>query len=458
MKPQFHPHRRSILKSLTGATLLGAAAATRDEAQQAVRGMPSPKIRDISVIETQPAGTRLTVVKVTTDQDGLYGYGCATFTQRAELVRPAVERYLKPLLTGKPADRIEDTWQMCYDSSYWKNGPVLNNAISGIDQALWDIKGRQVGLPVYQLVGGKCREAAEIFGSIGGDPKSILDRAKQMNEQMGITKFRISGGGAGGRGRGGAEAAPPPQTSGRGPKVLHDRPLLDRENYYRSTLKLFEDVSKDLPGGFQLATDIHSRLSAHNAVQFCKECERFPIFFLEDPVAPEELAWFRQIREQCTTPIAMGELFNSPHEWQPLIEQRLIDYIRLHVSQVGGFSPARKVALLCENYGVFTAWHAPGDLSPVGHMANVTLDVTSYNFGIQEWGPYGPNVAEVFSGIAEMKDGYLWVSEKPGWGIEVDLKAAAKFPFSDAGGRGGRAGLNGGWSDERLPDGTVVKQ
>jgi mannonate dehydratase len=456
--------RRGVFQSIAGATALGLGA-QNERAQERnagpARGLPSPRIRDISVIETQPAGTRLTVVKITTDQDGLYGYGCATFTQRADLVRPAVEKYLKPLLMGKTTDRIEDIWHTCYDSSYWKNGPVLNNAISGIDMALWDIKGRQVGLPVYQLVGGKCREAAECFASIGGDAKAIVDRAKQMSEEQGFSKFRIGGGGGGGRGRGGqANAAPPPPqpVAVRKPKILHDRPLLDREGYFRNTLKLFEDVSKDLPSGFEIATDIHSRLTSHNAVQFCKECERFPIFFLEDPVAPEEIAWFKQIREQCTTPIAMGELFNSPHEWQPLMEQRLIDYIRIHVSQIGGFTPARKIAQYGENYGVFMAWHAPGDLSPIGHMANVTLDVNCYNFGIQEWNPYGPNVAEVFSGIAEMKDGYLWVSERPGWGIEIDMKAAAKFPFNDAGGRGGRSGLNGGWGDMRLPDGTVVKQ
>jgi mannonate dehydratase len=456
--------RRGIMKAMASATALGFSAqpeSAQERVAAATRGLPAPKIRDISVIETQPAGTRLTVVKITTDQDGLYGYGCATFTQRAELVRPAVEQYLKPLLMGRTTDRIEDIWHTCYDSSYWKNGPVLNNAISGIDMALWDIKGRQVGLPVYQLVGGKNREAAECFASIGGDAKSIVERAKQMSEQQGFKKFRISGGN-GGRGRGGQAGAPPqapPQSAAdRRPKVLHDRPLLDREGYYLSTLKLFEDVSKDLPSGFQLATDIHSRLSAHNAVQFCKACERFPIFFLEDPVAPEELGWFKQIREQCTTPIAMGELFNSPHEWQPLMEQRLIDYIRIHVSQIGGFTPARKIAQYGENYGVFMAWHAPGDLSPIGHMANVTLDVNCYNFGIQEWNPYGPAVSEVFSGIAEMKDGYLWVNEKPGWGVEIDMKAAAKFPFNDAGGRGVRSGLNGGWTDMRLPDGTVVKQ
>ena len=154
-------HRRNWLRTIGSAGLLGLTCPREQKAQEqvarATRGMSAPKIKDISVIECQPAGVRLTVVKITTDQDGLYGYGCGTFTQRADLVKPAVERYLKPFLMGKTTDRIEDIWQSCYDSSYWKNGPVLNNAISGIDQALWDIKGRQAGMPVYQLVGGKCR-------------------------------------------------------------------------------------------------------------------------------------------------------------------------------------------------------------------------------------------------------------------------------------------------------------
>jgi mannonate dehydratase len=151
-------------------------------------------------------------------------------------------------------------------------------------------------------------------------------------------------------------------------------------------MKLFEACAREFPLEIQWATDLHERLDPRQAVQFCKETEKFPLFFIEDPLSPEDTAYFRQIREQCTTPIAMGELFNNPHEWQLLIQERLIDYIRCHVSQVGGFTPARKIALLAENYGVRTAWHAPGDLSPVGHMANVTLDVVAYNFGIQEWG------------------------------------------------------------------------
>src|ERR1700686_5285128 len=149
--------RRDLLRTIGTAGLVALASPREQKAQEtaarAARGLPIPKIKDISVIECQPAGVRLTVVKITTDQDGLYGYGCATFTQRADLVKPAVERYLKPFLMGKTTDRIEDIWQSCYDSSYWKNGPVLNKAISGIDQALWDSKGRQAGMPGYKRRG-----------------------------------------------------------------------------------------------------------------------------------------------------------------------------------------------------------------------------------------------------------------------------------------------------------------
>src|SRR5882762_4728203 len=165
-------NRRKLLQAVAGAGLAGVLTdrARQAEAQvtRATRGLASPKIRDVSVIATAPAGLRLTVVKITTDQDGLYGYGCGTFTQRAELVNTAVEKYLRPFLIGKPADRIEDTWQACYNSSYWRNGPVLNNAISGVDQALWDIKGRMAGMPVYELLGGQCREAADLYIGVNG--------------------------------------------------------------------------------------------------------------------------------------------------------------------------------------------------------------------------------------------------------------------------------------------------
>src|SRR5580700_8121186 len=227
--------RRELLKSIGGAGLLGLASPllkSQEQVARATRGMATPRIKDISVIECEPAGVRLTVVKITTDQDGLYGYGCATFTQRADLVKPAVEKYLKPFLLGKTTDRIEDIWQSCYDSSYWKNGPVLNNAISGIDQALWDIKGRQTGMPVYQLAGGKCREAAASYGHAdGADFPNVVESAKRYMAQ-GFRHVRVQVGIPGMAGYGSARGDSSPI------KALHDKPVFEPAYYVRRALKL----------------------------------------------------------------------------------------------------------------------------------------------------------------------------------------------------------------------------
>ena len=445
--------RRSVLQ-LGGAGLMGLVTPRELAAQQAVaqatRAMPAPRIKDISVIETAPGGVRLTVVKVTTDQAGLYGYGCATFTQRADLVKPAVERYLKPLLLGKATDRIEDIWQLSYFSSYWKNGPVLNNAISGVDQALWDIKGRQAGMPVYQLLGGKCREAVDCYGhASGGEIQQTIDSAKGYIAQ-GFRNVRVQVGVPGMEGYGAGGAGTTAQAG------LTPGPIFEPAYYIRRALKLFEECRKQLGEEVELLHDAHERVSPNQAVQFCKDAEKFKLFFMEDPLSPEDISYFRQIRQQCATPIAMGELFNSPHEWQTLISDRLIDYIRIHVSQAGGLTPVRKIAAFAEQFGVKTAWHGPGDVSPVGHMANVTLGIACYNFGINEYTPFNARVQEVFKGCPVMKDGYLWVNETPGWGIEVDERLAATFPFGAE--TGVRSQLNGGWGELRRRDGTVIKQ
>ncbi len=435
---------------LAAGGALARLAEPAQAAESALRGLPSPKIRDVRVIATAPAGLRLAVVKILTDQDGLHGYGCATFTQRADLVVAAVERYLKPFLEGKPADRIDDIWQACYNSSYWRNGPVLNNALSGVDMALWDIKGRQAGMPVYQLLGGKCREAADCYAHAGGaEISEVVDSARRFMEQ-GFRHVRVqigvpgmSGYGAGGRG---ARSA-----------ALHQAPVYEPAVYLRRARKMLEECRKQLGEEVELLHDVHERVSPSQAIQFAKDVEPFRLFFLEDPLSPEDIAYFRLMRQQTSTPIAMGELFNSPHEWTPLVAERLIDFIRMHVSQMGGLTPARKVAAFAELFGVRTAWHGPGDVSPVGHAANVALDVACYNFGVQEYSPFNERVREVFSGCPEMRDGYLWPSEKPGWGIEVDEKAAAKYPFGSFE-QGEHKRLNGGWGEVRRRDGTIIKQ
>ena len=444
--------RRDLFAVAAGATTLAARQlAAQEKVDRASRGMASPKIKDVQVIATAPAGLRLPVVKILTDQDGLYGYGCATFTQRADLVVPAVEKYLKPFLIGKPADRIDDIWQACYNSSYWRNGPVLNNAISGVDQALWDIKGRQAGMPVYQLLGGKMREAADCYGHASGqDIPQVIESVRRYMAQ-GFRHIRVQVGVPGQAGYGGGGAAEAKVLS------LHQGPVFEPRDYMRRALKLFEACRKELGDEVELLHDVHERVSPTQAVQFSKDVEQFKLFFLEDVLSPEDISWFRLIRQQCATPLAMGELFNSPHEWSPLITEKLIDYIRVHVSQAGGLTPSRKIAILGEIHGVKTAWHGPGDVSPIGHAANLALDLVSYNFGIQEYSPFSAPVREVFSGCPEMKNGFLYATEKPGWGIEIDEKAAKKYPFG-YGERGDRKDQNGGWGEVRRRDGTIIKQ
>jgi mannonate dehydratase len=442
--------RRELFRAALASTAVAGLVASREAAAQeqvsrAMRGVPSPKIKDVSVIECQPKGTRHTVVKITTDQAGLYGYGCATFTQRADLIRPAVEQYLKPLLLGRPADRIEDTWQLCYNSSYWRNGPVENNAISGVDQALWDIKGRMAGLPVYQLLGGKAREGVDLYGHAeGAEIQETLDDAKKYISQ-GFRHVRIQVGVPGMAGYGARQA-------GQRFPSIHNEPVFEREAAKRRALALFEEARKQLGEEIELLHDAHERYTPTEAIQFAKDLEKFHLFFLEDVLSPEDIVYFRNIREQCSTPLAMGELFNSPHEWTPLIKDRLIDYMRMHISQMGGLTPARKVAAMGEIMNVRTAWHGPGDVSPIGHAAMVHLDLNITNFGIQEFTPFNDAEKAIFKGVPEMRGGYYYANDKPGWGIEIDEAEAAKYPYNHS------QPLNGGWGVIRLPDGQVIKQ
>lgn len=421
-----------------------------------LRGAPIPKIRNVSVISTAPAGVRLVVVKIQTDQDGLYGYGCATFTQRADLVVAAVDRYLKPFLIGRPVDAIEDLWQAMYNSSYWRNGPVLNNAISGVDQALWDIKGRQAGMPVYELLGGKCRRGAMIYShAAGGEIAETLESARKiMARGIKVVRLQVAVPGQAAYGAGRAGSIEEKQTSSAG--MLPDDEVFEPQPYTRRTLALFETARKELGPDIELLHDVHERLPPRLAVQFAKDMEQFRLFYLEDLLSPENIDYFKQIRANCTTPLAMGELFNSPHEWDSVIKNSVIDYIRVHVSQAGGLTPARKIATLADAFQVKTAWHGPGDVSPIGHCANIALDLICPNFGVQEWTFPSDAIHEVFHGYPEFKDGYVFANEKPGWGVEIDEKAAAKFPFGAE--KGARKYFNGGWGVVRRQDGSVINQ
>lgn len=395
------------------------------------------QIRDVRVILTAPDGINLVVVKVETTEPGLYGIGCATFTQRHLTVANAVEQYLKPFLVGKDPRRIEDIWQTSMVSSYWRNGPVLNNAIAGVDMALWDIKGKLANMPVYDLLGGKCREAAAVYRHADGrDPQEVEHHVRAFIEQ-GYRYLRCQMGGYGGRGH-----------QLHSPENAQPGVYFDPQAYSRSVVQLFEHMRLQLGGEIELLHDIHERLVPIEAVRLAKQLEPYRLFFLEDALPPEQLDWFENLRSQCATPLAMGELFVHPAEWMPLISRRLIDFIRCHISAIGGLTPARKLATLCEAFGVRTAWHGPGDLSPVGAAANIHLDLASPNFGIQEWTEYSEQAREVFPGSPEVRNGYVYVNDKPGLGVDVDESKAALYPCHDK---------LPAWTLARIPDGTAIR-
>ena len=425
--------------------------------------MSDLQIRDVRVILTEPDNIRLVIVKIETTEPELYGIGCATFTQRPTAVVSAVNDYLRPFLIGKnPAD-IEDIWQSSYVSSYWRNGPVLNNALSGVDQALWDIKGKLANMPVYDLFGGKARDAAAVYvHSTGDDLQEVEDRARAFIDQgFHYIRVQVATPGYATYGSRGAVADDSLQT---GPRVITDRVtkfdsntiyahpggIFEPRPYIKSALGLFEHIRATIGWDIEILHDVHERIPPIMGVDLAKEVEQYKLFFLEDLFAPEDNDYFRMVRQQTSTPIAMGELYNSPHEIIPMVKDRLLDFMRVHISQIGGLTPARKLAALCEAFNVRTAWHGPGDTSPVGHAANLMLDLNTINFGIQEYAIFQERTQEVFPGCPEVRGGYMWPNGKPGLGIDVDEELAAKYPFKE------RA-FGGAWDTVRRADGSVVR-
>ena len=459
--------RRDLLKRMSAGTAAVAGAglfgAGRADAQQAPsapsvppapRGLPAIRIKDVQTILTAPNRIRLVVVKVVTDQPGLYGWGCATFTQRALVVQTAVDQYLRPFLIGRRVDEIEDIWQSAYVSSYWRNGGVLFNAMSGVDIALWDILGKRAGLPLYQLLGGKVRHGADCYYHASGrDFQEVEDNARKGIE-AGFRFVRIQGGVPGLATYGAARTAGAPGAQEPAEPVgpTAPRDVWESAPYVRMLPKLFEHIRTKLGDEVQLLHDVHERVQLNEAINLCKALEPYKLFFLEDPFPPEDNAWFRQLRQHTTIPIAMGELFNTVQEYLPLISERLIDFIRIHISQIGGLSPARKVAALSEFFGVRTAWHGPGDASPVAHAAQLALELSTYNFGIHEGGNFPDATREVFRGAPVQKNGYMLANDTPGHGVDVDEKLAAKYPFPP-----GPPNFDYSWGTTRRKDGTVIR-
>src|SRR6059036_828302 len=425
-------NRRDAIGTLSaagGASLLASTQSLADAFAptihpgfaQALAGTAPVRIRDIKTILTAPNRIRLVVVKVETTEPGLVGWGCATFTQRALVVQTALEQYLKPFLIGRNVDEIEDIWQSSYVSSYWRNGPVLFNAMSGVDIALWDIKSKRAGMPLYQLLGGKVRHGADCYFHASGNNFSEVEENARRAMEQGFRHVRVQVATPGYAGYGARRPTPAPGgTAGEVIGPTNPREIWESGPYVRMVPKLFEYLRVKLGDEVELLHDVHERVTLNQAINLCKALEPYRLFFLEDPLPPEENDHFRLLRQQTSVPIAMGVLFNTQHEYVPLIKDRLIDFIRIHISQIGGLSAARKVSAFCEFFGVRTAWHGPGDCSPVGHAAGLALELASHNFGIHEGYVFPPETREVFPGCPEVKDGYLYANDGPGFGIDVD--------------------------------------
>lgn len=392
-------------------------------------------IREVRVFVTAPQGVNLVVVKVETTEPELYGLGCATFTQRAATVVAAIEGPMRAFVLGRDPHEIEDIFRGAHLSSYWRNGPVLMNALSGIDIALWDIKAKLAGMPLYQLFGGKTRSALTAYAHAdGGDAVEVADEVQRFVSQ-GFQHVRAQ------------LAVPDADTYGASASTGNAwRP----RRYARLIPHLFEHLRSTIGDEVELIHDVHERLEPTDAIQLARDLEQYRPFFLEDALAPEDISHLPRLRHATSTPLALGELFVGPAEYLPPVRDGLIDFIRVHISAIGGITPTRKLAAIAEAAGVRTAFHGPMDCSPIGHAANLHVGLAAPNFGVQEQNALDEPTCEVFPGAPEIRDGMIWSNDRPGLGVDIDEAAAAKYPPVET-------TLMGSWKPVRLADGAVTR-
>ncbi|MFC9428806.1 MULTISPECIES: D-mannonate dehydratase ManD [unclassified Streptomyces] len=384
-------------------------------------------IVDAQVFVTSP-GRNYVTLKLTTS-DGVTGIGDATLNGRELSVASYLSDHVCPLLIGQDADRIEQIWQYLYKGAYWRRGPVTMTAIAAVDVALWDIKGKVAGLPVYQLLGGAAREGVTVYGhASGNDIPQLLDDVDRFLGQ-GFRAVR-------------AQAAVPGLERVYGMRkgdgvtyepadgALPTEEAWDTGAYLDFVPTYMAAVRERFGYGFQLLHDVHHRLSPIEAARLGKSLEPYRMFWIEDPTPAEDQDAFRLIRQHTVTPLAVGEIFNSIWDCQHLITNRLIDYIRTSVSHAGGISHLRKIFSLAELYGVRTGSHGAGDLSPVSFAAALHVDLSVANFGMQEYMGHLSPYEEVFRTSWRFEDGLMHPGDRPGIGVDFDEEAAARFPYN----------------------------
>jgi mannonate dehydratase len=386
------------------------------------------EIKAARTVVCSPGRNFVTVVIET--EDGLRGLGDATLNGRELAVASYLDEHLLPLLIGRDARRIEDTWHLLYKGAYWRRGPVTMTAIGAVDMALWDLKGKALDTPVYNLLGGRAREGVTVYGHANGATIEDAIAAVGRYLEQGYRAVRVQSG---------LPGLEQPYGVGRGDLFYEpaepDRPIeevFEPGPYLRGVPRLFDAVRAEVGWDVDLLHDVHHRLTPREAAQLGKALEPYQLFWLEDPVPAEAQESLRLIRQHTVTPIAIGEVFNTLQDCHQMMAEQLLDFIRMTVAHSGGLTHLQRVAHVAELFHVRTACHGPTDLSPVNLAAALHFQTAVHNFGLQEYMRHPAEAHEVFDVGYRLEDGMLHVDDRPGLGVELDEDKAAAYPYRRA--------------------------
>ncbi len=395
-------------------------------------------IAQAEVLVTSP-GRNFVTLRIRT-ADGVVGYGDATLNGRELAVATYLSEHIVPLLLGRDAHQIEDTWQLLYRGVYWRRGPVTMAAIAAVDTALWDIKAKVAAMPLYQLLGGRSRVSCRVYGHASGrDNAELLDSIRAHLER-GYRSIRVQTGIPGQEstyGVASSAAAAAGSTARYDYEPARRVPLpveesWDTRAYLRHMPGVFEAVRNEFGPALPLLHDTHHRLTPIQAAKLGKELEPYDLFWLEDVTPAENQEALRLVRQHTTTPLAIGEIFNTVWDYQTLIREQLIDYVRSSVTHAGGVTGLKRIFEYASMYQIKSGVHGPTDISPVGLAAAIHLGIALHNFGIQEYMPHTAETHAVFRPTYSFVDGGLTPGEEPGLGIDYDDVAADGFPYQGA--------------------------